>query len=266
MLCAVRVFDPSRTVALAQARGSVQVGAGGDLQAALDSANAGRRHRAAERARRSPGTSCCPQKSGTRYITIRTAAVRRPAEGRRAHRPGAQPAGSRGCSRRTGRRRCAPPPGAHHWRAHAPRIRAESGAAPATSWCSATAPPRNRASTGCRTICVVDRCYIHGDPGARPEARHRAEQRVDDHHRVVHLRHQVRRARTRRRSPAGTVRAVPDREQLPRSVRRELHARRRDAGRSTASSRRTSCSGGITCTRPVVVARPRRGSSRTSSS
>ena len=41
MLCAVRVFDPSPTVALAQARGSVQVGAGGNLQAALDSAVAG---------------------------------------------------------------------------------------------------------------------------------------------------------------------------------------------------------------------------------
>ena len=72
MLCAVRVFDPSRTVALAQAR-SVQVAAGGNLQAALDSAVAGDIIELQAGATFT-GNFVLAQKSGTGYITIRTQA------------------------------------------------------------------------------------------------------------------------------------------------------------------------------------------------
>ena len=207
---------------------AIRVGAGGDLQAALDRAKAGDVIELASGAMLH--RELRPAREGRQPLHHpEDCADRRPA--RRDRRASTPPtaASSRGSSRPTARRRCARRPGAHHWRLmllefgpNASAVRRHPGAR--------RRHRRRSPATRMPHDLVVDRCYIHGDPGARPEARHRDEQRLDDRHRLVHLRHQVDqpgRAGDRRLERA---RPVSDREQLSRGIRRELHARRRAAG------------------------------------
>ena len=179
-------------------------------------------------ARRSPATSSCPRRPATVTRFCRTAPTAGLPDAGRAHRPRRTAASSRRFSRPTGRRRCAPRP-ARITGASCCSSSDPTPAPAATSWRSATASPAQAGDSAAARS--RRRSLLHPwRSRARPEARHRDEQRVDHRRRLAHLRHQVDqpgRAGDRRLERA---RPVPDREQLSRGLRRELHARRRAAG------------------------------------
>src|SRR5688572_10629822 len=160
MLCALRVFDP-RIVKLAQARGTVQVIAGGNLQAALDSAVAGDIIELPAGAT-FIGNFVLPQKSGTAYITIRTQASERlPAP---AERVGPEHAGRLArLQSPNGSPALRTAAGAHHWAIVLLEFGPNQGGAGdilalgdgSFAQSSLDRVPHN---------LLVDRCYIHGDP------------------------------------------------------------------------------------------------------
>ena len=192
----------NQPAAASEAPAAIRVGAGGDLQAALDRAKAGDVielasgaivHRQLRPAGEEPATatsSCGPRRPPACPTPIG------------AHRPRRTAASSRGSSRPTASPALRTAPGRPSLAADAARVRTERQRRPATSWCSATAPPRSRAPraaarSGRRSLLHPRR------PGARPEARHRDEQRLDDHRRARTSPTSSRPARTRRPSPAG---------------------------------------------------------------
>ena len=227
MLCAVRVFDPSRTVALAQARGSVQVVAGGNLQAALDNAVAGDIIELPAGATFT-GNFVLAQKSGSGYITIRTQA----SEGlpKAGERIGPEDAGRLArLQSPNGSPALRTAAGAHHWAI----VLLEFGANQA---CAGDILALGDGSFAQSTLdrvphdLLVDRCYIHGDPARgqkRGIALNSASTTITGSY-IADMKSASQDAQGDRR----VERAGPvlDRSQLPRSVRREFHARRCDTG------------------------------------
>ena len=161
MLCAVRVFDPSGPIALAQTRGSVQVAAGGNLQAALDNAVAGDIIELPAGATFT-GNFVLAQKSGTGYITIRTQA----SEGlpKAGERIGPEHAGRLArLQSPNGSPALRTAAGAHHWAI----VLLEFGPNQAGAGDILALGDGSSAQSSLDRVphdLLVDRCYIHGDP------------------------------------------------------------------------------------------------------
>ena len=205
---------------------AIRVGAGGDLQAAIERARAGDVIELASGASFT-GNFVLPAKAGNRYIILRTA----PTAGLPDASSRVDPSHSGKLARiqsPNGSPALRTAPGAHHWRLMLLEFgpNATAGGDILALGDGYAGPGRRLGPSRSRR-----RSLLHPRRSrARPEARHRDEQRVDDRRRLVHLRHQVDepgRAGDRRLERS---RSVPGREQLSRGIRRELHARRIAAG------------------------------------
>ena len=204
--------------------GSIRVAAGGDLQAALDRANAGDVIELASGAT-FVGNFVLPAKSGTRYTILRTAATPGLPDADGRIDPVTQREARAGFSLRTRRRRFAPPPAAitggsccsSSDRTAAPAgdilVLGDGSAAQST-------PP------GLPHDFVVDRCYIHGDP-ARGQKRGIAMNGASIISSGSYI-SDIKSTSQDAQAIAGWSGPGPfqHREQLPGSLGRELHARR----------------------------------------
>ena len=221
---------------------TISVSSGGDLQAALNNAQPGDTV-ALARGAVFTGTFTLPAKGGSSVITVRTAGDSDlPTAGQRiAPSNSPQLARIQGTSNGPAIQTAQ---GAHHWTLMLLEIAGNGGSD------LVTLGDGSNASHNCpgysarprRRPCLHPRRRDEG-----PEARHRAQQRLDDDHGFVYLRHQGKRpgltGHLRMERP-GTIRHL---EQLSGSRRRERALRRFRIRRFRISCRPTSPSAAISC-------------------
>ncbi len=178
---------------------------GGDLQAAINAAQPGDTI-LLQAGATFTGNFTLPAKSGTEYITIRTN-ITDPVPAGVTHHAADGGAPRQDQVARTPTPRSPPQPYAHHYILQLLEFAANVRRHTAKSSASGDGSDAQNSLAMVPHDLFVDRVYVHGD-AVRPEARHRPQQRLDHHPRLLHRQHLVRRpglAGHRRLERAGPV-------------------------------------------------------------